>query len=411
MTISTRIHEATNYRAWEQAWTEREALCLSEGGSPATLPQSLLRWLDGGSFLPPRELLGEIEAHIPRLYGEVDPRLALAESFASLWNRLHPFAPIERMHSRVAGAWTDLWLHVPTPVDGSTLDLAWLMLPLFRRYPRAFSLPEFEVVQPVFDPRPILSVVEEGSGIQSMEGGLLMGGMRLGETVNLESCLAESGLPIPPGWKGRGEACLLKADYYSPRRRRVTLQAGCAYGAPGFVFRVGFRQSRPQDWNPLSQIIRAVLDSGEAADTAPTSARTIMAPASGVQPADPSKASEATAVREPAPAYAVPHRFVYHHADDSISCDGRHMTKRVPARILRRLVMDFVRSGRREFEFRAFKRDSEIVTNRKRPNFEVRLRRVVEVIRDFPCGLILHRRRPGLLELEASTPIEYSEEA
>ena len=115
--------------------------------------------------------------------------------------------------------------------------------------------------------------------------------------------------------------------------------------------------------------------------------------------------------KEEGPAHRPPHRFVYHQADDSISCDGRHLTKNVPARILRRLVRDFVQSGRREFEFRTFKRDAEIVTNRKRPNFEVRLRRVQEVVSGVSCGLILHRPRPGLLELEASGPIEYAEEA
>lgn len=368
------------------------------------LPQGLLRWLDGGSFLPPRDLLGLLEPQVPRLYSNLDPRLTLAESFSNLWSGLHPFAPLQRLHSRIGGSWTDLWLQVATPDEATRLDLAWLMLPLFRRYPRAFSLPEFETIQAVTDQRPIRSLVEESPEILFVNDGLLVGGIRLGEAADLHAYLEEAGIPVPEAWIERRQVCVVNADYYCPRRRRVILHAGCAYGAPGFVFRAGFRNLQPTGWNPLSQIIRAVVGNGIWSEQVTTEGRTLSAIGFGKPP------EPANMVSEPVPVARAPHRFVYHHADDSISCDGRHMTKRVPARILRRLVMDFVQSGRREFEFRAFKRDSEIVTNRKRPNFEVRLRRVVEVIRDFPCGLILHRRRPGLLELEASGPIEYAEE-
>lgn len=404
------MHESSTFRAWERAWKESETLCVAEGGSPAMLPQGLLRWLDGGSFLPPRDLLGLLEPQIPRLFSDLDPRLTLAESFSNLWNGLHPFAPLQRLHARIGGSWTDLWLQVKTPDDGTRLDLAWLLLPLFRRYPRAFSLPEFETVQAVTDQRPIQTLIEASPEIQFVDDGLLVGGMRLGEPADLHAFLEEEGMPVPTCWMERRRVCVVKADYYCPRRRRVILQAGCAYGAPGFVFRAGFSNLKSTGWNPLSQIIRSVLGNGIGTEQASTGEKNLSIIAFGKPPVG--EASElANAVGEPNPSLRAPHRFVYHHADDSISCDGRHMTKRVPARILRKLVMDFVQSGRREFEFRAFKRDSEIVTNRKRPNFEVRLRRVVEVIRDFPCGLILHRRKPGLLELEASAPIEYSEEA
>jgi hypothetical protein len=186
------------------------------------------------------------------------------------------------------------------------------------------------------------------------------------------------------------------------------------------LFRVDFANVRPDDWNPLSTIIRDLqwratpVQAGFPAGTDP-----VFHP---VRPWEAFAGSLSVPYRSAAPgaaisdggdllpATAASHRFVYHRIDDSISCDGRHMTRSVPARILRKLVKDFVLTGRREFEFRIFKRDAEIVTNRKRPNFEVRLRRVQEVVLGRPCGLVIHRRRPGLLELEALTHIEYTEE-
>lgn len=387
------------YRAWERSWIEAEAACVEAGESPAQLPQGLLRWLDGGSFLPPKVLLGEIEPLLPRLYREGDSRLALADCFQGIWNRRHPFAPIRRLHARAIEGWQDLWLEVDIAEPGGALDLSWLLPPLFRAFPRAFSLPDFEVVEAVADPRRVHAILSDDTGVRFAHGGLDLGGMRLGESVDIGAHFRGNGIPSPQGWDGDAEACLVRADYYCPRRRRILLQAGCAYGAPGFVFHVGFRASGGRDGNPLKALVRAVV--GEGRDAA--------------GPADPAEAGalsgSAALSKHDGQAPRVPHRFVYHQADDSISCDGHHLTKNVPARILRRLVRDYVQSGRREFEFRTFKRDAEIVTNRKRPNFEVRLRRVQEVVSGAPCGLILRRPRPGLLELETSGPIEYAEEA
>jgi hypothetical protein len=399
MTTAAKRPGITPFRAWERSWIDAEAASVESGGSPAHLPHGLLRWLDGGSFLPPRVLLGELEPYLPGLYRESDSRLALADCFLGLWNRLHPFAPIRRVHARASDGWHDLWLEVGIAEPGSPLDLPWLLLPLFRAFPRAFALPEFEVVQAVADPRRVDAILADDPGVRFAHGGLDVGGMRLGESVPVRDHFREAGIPAPEGWEMDADACQVRADYYCPRRRRILLQAGCVYGAPGLVFHAGFRALDGRDANPLAPLIRAVVEGGRDSDgqAGPEAAAALT--------------GSAALLREDAPAYRAPHRFVYHQADDSISCDGRHLTKNVPARILRRLVRDYVQSGRREFEFRTFKRDAEIVTNRKRPNFEVRLRRVQEVVSGVPCGLILHRPRPGLLELEASGPIEYAEES
>ena len=414
MPTSVKPSSVSAFQAWERSWLEAETLSAEAGDSPAQLPGRLLRWLDGGSFLPPRALLGQLEPYLTRLYQDSEPRAVLAEAFASIWNQLHPFAPLRRVDSppaKSAGAgtgsapaggnpgadgWTHLWYELEAP-GNSVLDFSWLLLPLLRAFPRAFSLPEFEVVQAVADPRRVQSVLLDEAGLRFVEGGLDMGGMRLGDSILPASHFRASGIPFPESWDADLDACLVHADYYCSRRRRVILQGGCAYGASGFLFRIGFRNNPPPAWNPMSPVIRGVLET----QNGPEGSASPLAPLDGAS----------ALLREPAPAYRGPYRFVYHQADDSISCDGRHLTKNVPARILRRLVRDFVQSGRREFEFRTFKRDTDIVTNRKRPNFEVRLRRVQEVVLGVPCGLILHRPRPGLLEVEASGPIEYAEEA
>jgi hypothetical protein len=386
--------QASRLREWERSWLDSESRWLSGGGDPDDLPRQALRWLDGGCFLPPRDLLRALEPLLPGLYGPGEPRSLLAQAFAATWNGLHPFVPLTLLHTRTEADRTDLWMLAELPDGGVLVDLAWLLLPLFKVFPKAFGLPEYDRVQALWDPRDVDAILKGAALFHSEveEDGVEAAPAPRTETLSLRALFHEPFLAL----ERHGTASpvtLVREDYHCRRRRRAVLRSGCAYGAPAFLFRAGFGNHRPDGWNPLSRVLRAAL-----ADPDPRSRPVPVVPA------------PIAAGAPPIQAHNPPHRFVYHRIDDTISCDGRHLTRSVPARILRKLVKDFVLLGQREFEFRAFKRDAEIVPNRKRPNFEVRLRRVQEVIREIPCGLVLHRRRPGLLELEACAPIEYSEE-
>ncbi|MDB5050049.1 MAG: hypothetical protein JWO30_3120 [Fibrobacteres bacterium] len=73
--------------------------------------------------------------------------------------------------------------------------------------------------------------------------------------------------------------------------------------------------------------------------------------------------------------------FLYHELDDSISCNHCYLTKGVPARILKKLLEYHVYENRTYFEYREFKRDRELFVQPKTTNFEVRLRRLMKLVR------------------------------
>ena len=74
--------------------------------------------------------------------------------------------------------------------------------------------------------------------------------------------------------------------------------------------------------------------------------------------------------------------FVYHVHDESISCNLQYLTKNVPARILRKLLESHLSGKRTQFEYREFKRDNNLFFIRKTTNFEIRLRRLMKLIRE-----------------------------
>jgi hypothetical protein len=64
--------------------------------------------------------------------------------------------------------------------------------------------------------------------------------------------------------------------------------------------------------------------------------------------------------------------------DESIVLNGEHLTKGVPAKILRSVLAAYTREGRTVFEYRDFKRDFDISLGQKNSNFEIRFYRLME---------------------------------
>lgn len=101
---------------------------------------------------------------------------------------------------------------------------------------------------------------------------------------------------------------------------------------------------------------------------------------------------------------------IYYEADDSISVNGKHLMRNVPARILRNILREYSKTGREEFENREFKRDPEICIDALNPNFESRLNRVVDHLQKVSDIMGLDRHRRGGFRFEPHCHIEFKEE-
>ncbi|MEE3339450.1 MAG: hypothetical protein VZR14_01865 [Hallerella sp.] len=102
--------------------------------------------------------------------------------------------------------------------------------------------------------------------------------------------------------------------------------------------------------------------------------------------------------------------IVYYEADDSISVNGKHLMRNVPARILRNVLREYSKTGREEFENREFKRDPEICIDPVNPNFESRLNRVVDHLEKVSDVMSLNRHRRGGFRFEPRCHIDFREE-
>jgi hypothetical protein len=98
-------------------------------------------------------------------------------------------------------------------------------------------------------------------------------------------------------------------------------------------------------------------------------------------------------------------KFEYFPHDESITLDGEHFIKGTPAKILKIILQAVVKDGRREFEYREFKRDFEISLGQKNSNFEVRFYRLIEKMEEKCPDVRIIKSERGRFSIEAACPI------
>lgn len=101
--------------------------------------------------------------------------------------------------------------------------------------------------------------------------------------------------------------------------------------------------------------------------------------------------------------------ITYYAADESISVNGRHLMRSVPAKMLRKMVAAYVATGRQDFEYREFSRDMSLPLDPASPNISVRMQRIQQVLDSSMTGVVVRRVGRGKIRLESDSPVVYEE--
>lgn len=185
------------------------------------------------------------------------------------------------------------------------------------------------------------------------------------------------------------EVELVEQDVVCPVRKRMVIRAGSILGAHCYLMRVrwGGIPSIPVE-SGLARLIRDVM--GEDG---------------------PSEMDRASALHEQLiQQFRQRLQFVYHKQDETISCNGEHLLRGVPAKILHKVLMSHTVTGRTVFEHREFRRDPDLHLDPVNPNLESRIRILSERLEERLRGIRILKNGRGRFELETSLVIEFSEE-
>lgn len=257
---------------------------------------------------------------------------------------------------------------------------------LVQSIPLCMQMAPFEQLQMVSDCRSLEQVVPD-TPVRVDGDRVLVDGKNFGTLMSFKMFCDKRGInlnryKIPPR-----QIVYCSEDFYCRNRKRNVLHADCAYGAPVYLYSFKYRKGVKKPENFMATIIdEAVGDISDSWAVVKEIHENLL---------------EQVSFRAD---------IVYFNGEESISINGKHIIKSTPAKIFRKMLAEYVKSGKKVFEHREFIRDESIILDPLNPNLNVRLQRLIKSMEEnFPRIKILRSDR-GKIELVTDCKVSFREE-
>lgn len=377
---------------WEIKTDNRlEDFLIARGKDPGKVIPEILH-LSGGSLpIPGKIILGWFYPKLESLFNRFDSRDICFGLITLVTENYLPGRIHRRVLRREADGWVENFLvYIDSPDHAYFLDWEYEFIagPMIVEAPLKLGLPAFEHFGMVADTRPPEKIVSETLDSPTLESGkLLIRGEEFGALASFQAFLEGIELDVAAFSPPDVEVVVMGRDYHCPRRKRVVLHAGCAYGAPFFICRTRHRKRADGKAPELTPLIKDIEreDKEEEADSLERKHQELLA-----------------TFRDTA-------NFSYHAADESLSLNGKHFAKGIPAKIMRSLLQSYLRTGRTDFEYREFKRDFEISLGQKNANFEVRFYRLMEKVAEQGGSFRIEKTGRGAFRFHVEVDVRLEE--
>lgn len=268
----------------------------------------------------------------------------------------------------------------------------WLGLQL-EQSPERLGAAPFEDVECVCEVRGVQQVLEavpRGLHPVRREDGWILEGRPISRAVSFRDWLRSRGLD-PGALREVPDHPVQEVleDVECPARRRKVLKRGAVYGSLCYILRLRWsdKPSRPVE-EGLAQLIQEAMSGGVDS------------------PGD--KAAERQ--EELLGQFRRKLSFVFHRQDATMSCNGEHLLRGVPAKILQKVLMAHTLTGRTIFEHREFRRDPDLGLDPLNPNLESRIRILSDRLENRLDGIRIVKDEKGRFGLEAKSLVEFTEE-
>lgn len=367
-----------------------EAFLIRKGRNVEQLLGKIL-WLNNKStYIPGKVLLTWFYPKLESLFDSVDTRdmvFALISLFTENYLPKHVHRRVKRWEE---GEWVkSIQVFISDPDFGEFLDwdYEFIAAPQILNGPIMFGMPAFEGFGMIADTRSPEAILWEESTIPTRDDDVLrFNGKPVGRVAGFHEFCGKREIDLSKFRVPDLKIVVMDIDYSCPIRKRIVLHKGCAYGAPVFLNWVSHRKLNTQATGILNSFI-GDLAREEALQNDELEKRHI-------------------ALLAHVAGRAV---FHYHPSDESITLNGNHFTKNIPAKILKYLLESHLRDGKSEFEYRELKRLFEISQGQKNANFEVRFYRLVEKLKEECPSVWVDKTGRGRFKLVVRGDLEFRE--
>lgn len=374
-----------------------ESFCLRYGLDHRAFLEERMLGMNGGSLLPPRtclrfvgDFLGDIlrtpDIHLTvlRLLESASPLVASGARLRLLRHEREG----ERLRALVA-----LEVDAGLPELHETDLCSWAAVAL-EQIPCRLGAPRFDSVRILADLRDLGSAVAAGhhrGDVPEFDGeAWTLRGNVFAKRTELDGWLSHHGLDAAAlGGHAGVMAQTVERDWTCPYRGRQVLHRGALHGAPFGLFEVRWTLD---DASPAESALRVLIR--EALDphggTCWSEVETLHAQ---LLENDQHKL-----------------HFVFHASDETISCNGTHLLRGVPAKILQKVLIAHTITGRTLFEHREFRRDPDLKLDPANPNLESRLRILAQRLEERLPAVHLVKAGRGRFQFEATVQVAYDED-
>jgi hypothetical protein len=361
-----------------------EAFLQTEGLDAERFQQIVSRRNRGSRYLSAKTWLYELNPFMERFFNQPDLRNFLLEIYHELPQVFGEEVDHRQVSIRQDGEFSVSMVSCKLRnVNSQRLNYEAWLLPWLVNFPNLFGMPSYENAKMIADLQGLENffVPEE---LSSRNKKITWNDEEIADVVLFSTLCEKSNINFKELAVDDMEVALAKADVWSEDGKVKLLTAGCAYGAPASLVELRYLTKYPSPTNPFQLLIEMLEWEEEVGkDNVNKLHRELLGEVSNRL------------------------EVSYFAAEDSISVNGRHIIKNVPARIFRRVVREYVDEGKTIFEYREFKRDIEICSDPANPNFEVRLQRLMEKVKaDFP-EFKLQKERRGQFSFKAKQRVVY----
>lgn len=365
-----------------------ESFCRAEGIDPDELQHNFFQGIYPWRYLSAKALLGMVEPLLDGLFTVEDRREFLYRHYEELQAHFYPHSTHEIVQDQVVG--NERITTMIYSLDNSTtefFDYSEWLLPWLQHFPELFALPPSEEVRLLADMRTIHQILPL-KDFERRGDRLICGKKEIGKGIFFDDYARQIGISSENPFDLHLECCLVEKDLYDAVGKRL-LSAGCCYGAPVYLIelRYAVQHKNKRVSNPLRPLLQGLFRDDDL---------------SRARLNDLHEAFFAEL------SYTA--KIVFHRQDDSISIDGEHFIRNVPAKIFRKVIRAYLLEKRTEFENREFKRHAEITLDLINPNFEGRLNRLMAKLNSERPDLSIVRHRRGGFLFSPKCAIDYREE-
>jgi len=373
-----------------------ESFCLRYGLDYRNFLEERVLGLNDGCLLSARASLRFAGQYLGALLQSPDIRLTILRILDEASRSVGEGLKARLIRHERSGDHLTAWLLLevaPYQEDAKASDLCSWIATVLTQMPRRWGAEPFDRVEILADMRSmesIASLTQKASAPELSGSGWWHAGRILSTGITLSGWAESEGLSSQlPKAQDRILVQRVERDWDCPLRGRQVLSRGCILGAPWGLFKIHWDLD---DTSPLEGALRALIF--EATDVEHS---TEWLRADLLQ-----KALLEDDRRRL--------RFVYHTTDETISCNGTHLLRGVPAKILQKVLIAHTVTGRTLFEHREFRRDPDLNLDPANPNLESRLRLLAERLEERLPVIALQKAGRGRFQLETSVQVEYHEE-